>query len=61
MEEVTGVRINWDYAIQSTDRQNLYVSAKVTLVAKDIEKGKIMRQLPPGVKEVLARLSASKK
>lgn len=61
MEEVTGVRINWDYAIQSTDGQNLYVSAKVTLVAKDIEKGKIMRQLPPGVKEVLARLSASKK
>ena len=61
MEEVTGVRINWDYAIQSTDEQDLYVSAKVTLVAKDIEKGKIMRQLPPRVKEVLARLTASNK
>ncbi|MGD1912835.1 MAG: acyl-CoA thioesterase [Rivularia sp. (in: cyanobacteria)] len=61
MEEVTGVRINWDYAIQSTDGQDLYVSAKVTLVAKDMEKGKIMRQLPPGVKEVFAKLSASNK
>ncbi|MGB3652207.1 MAG: thioesterase family protein [Rivularia sp. (in: cyanobacteria)] len=61
MEEVTGVRINWDYAIQSTDAQDLYVSAKVTLVAMDREKGKIMRQLPPGVKEVFARLSASNK
>ncbi|MEB3215062.1 MAG: thioesterase family protein [Nostocales cyanobacterium 94392] len=61
MEEVTGVRINWDYAIQSTDKQELYVSAKVTLVAMDREKGKIMRQLPPGMKEVFARLSASKK
>ncbi len=61
MQEVTGVRINWDYAIQSTDEQDLYVSAKVTLVAKDIEKGKIMRQLPPAVKEVLAKLSGSNK
>ena len=61
MEEVTGVRINWDYAIQSADGQNLHVSAKVTLVAMDREKGKIMRQLPPAVKEVFVRLSASKK
>ena len=58
MVEVTGVRINLDYAIQSTDGQNLYVSAKVTLVAMDREKGKIMRQLPPRVKEVLAKTSA---
>ncbi len=61
MEEVTGVRMNWDYAIQSTDEQDLYVSAKVTLVAMDREKGKIMRQLPPGVKEVFARISASRR
>jgi len=61
MQEVTGVRMNWDYAIQSTDGQDLYVSAKVTLVAMDREKGKIMRQLPPAVKEFLAKLSASNK
>jgi acyl-CoA thioester hydrolase len=49
MAEVTGVRINWDYAIVSTDGQELFVTAKVTLVALDREKGKIMRQLPPSL------------
>ncbi len=60
MAEVTGVRINWDYAIESLDRQQLYVSAKVTLVAVDRERGKVMRQLPTTVKDALARLSGSK-
>ncbi|GAB1544013.1 acyl-CoA thioesterase [Scytonema sp. NUACC21] len=59
MAEVTGVRINWDYAIESPDRQELYVTAKVTLVAVDRERGKIMRQLPATVQDVLARLSTS--
>ena len=61
MAEVTGVRINWDYAIESPDRQELYVTAKVTLVAVDRERGKIMRQLPTSVKDVLSRLSTSTK
>ncbi|OLP16603.1 thioesterase superfamily protein [Leptolyngbya sp. 'hensonii'] len=54
-----GVRINWDYQIQSQDAQELYVTAKVTLVAVDREKGKILRQLPATVQDVLARLSAA--
>lgn len=58
MAEVTGVRINWDYAIVSTDGQQLYVTAKVTLVALDRERGKIMRQLPPSFKDALAKISA---
>ncbi len=58
MAEVTGVRINWDYAIVSPDGQELYVTAKVTLVALDRERGKIMRQLPPSVKDALAKVSA---
>ncbi|MEH2072194.1 MAG: thioesterase family protein [Nostoc sp.] len=58
MAEVTGVRIDWDYAIVSTDGQQLYVTAKVTLVALDRERGKIMRQLPPSVKDALAKISA---
>ncbi|MBE9051099.1 acyl-CoA thioesterase [Nostocales cyanobacterium LEGE 11386] len=58
MTEVTGVRINWDYAIVSTDGQQLYVTAKVTLVALDRERGKIMRQLPASVKDALAKVSA---
>jgi acyl-CoA thioester hydrolase len=58
MAEVTGVRINWDYAIVSTDGQELYVTAKVTLVALDRDRGKIMRQLPPSFKDALAKISA---
>ena len=58
MAEVSGVRINWDYQIQSPDGQDLYVTAQVTLVAVDREKGKIMRRLPPAMADALARLKA---
>ncbi len=58
MMDVSGVRINWDYQIQSPDFKDLYVSAQVTLVAIDREKGKIMRQLPEAMEEALARLAA---
>ena len=57
MAEVSGVRINWDYQIQSLDGHQLYVTARVTLVAVDLEKGKIMRQLPSTIKNALARLT----
>ncbi|NDJ23025.1 YbgC/FadM family acyl-CoA thioesterase [Nostoc sp. B(2019)] len=58
MAEVTGVRINWDYAIASIDGEQLYVTAKVTLVALDRERGKIMPQLPASFKDALAKVSA---
>lgn len=58
MTEVSGVRIIWDYMIECPHKQELYVTAKVTLVAVDRAKGKIMRQLPPDFKDALARLSA---
>ncbi|MGM3307275.1 acyl-CoA thioesterase [Anabaena sp. WFMT] len=61
MAEVTGVRMNWDYRIVSTDEQQLYVTAQVTLVALDRQKGKIMRQLPPAFKNALAKISTSYK
>lgn len=57
MTTMEGVRINWDYQIQSPDAQELYVTAQVTLVAIDREKGRIMRQLPAAVKDALARLN----
>ncbi|MCL1474754.1 acyl-CoA thioesterase [Argonema antarcticum] len=57
MTDIDGVRLNWDNQIQSVDGEELYVTARVTLVAVDREKGKIMRQLPPAVKDALARLS----
>lgn len=53
--ENKGVRINWDYEIQSYDRQELYVTGKVVLVGVDREKGKIMRQLPPQVQDALSK------
>ncbi|WP_071188282.1 thioesterase family protein [Trichormus sp. NMC-1] len=61
MAEVTGVRINWDYKIVSTDEQQLYLTAQVTLVALDRERGKIMRQLPPTFKDALAKITTSHK
>lgn len=56
LKELTGVRMNWDYRIESADGQQLYLTAKVTLVALDREKGKIMRQLPGTVKDILVKL-----
>lgn len=56
LAEISGVRINWDYQIQSLDGQ-LYVKARVTLVAVDRQKGKIMRQLPLVLKQALAKLA----
>jgi acyl-CoA thioester hydrolase len=56
MSEATGVRINWEQLITSVDGQELYFSAKVTLVAVDRDRGKILRQLPASFKDALAKL-----
>ncbi len=56
MAEVTGVRMNWEYQIQSLNGQALYATARVTLVAVDREKGKIMRQFPPAITEAMTKL-----
>ncbi|MBW4512595.1 MAG: acyl-CoA thioesterase [Scytonematopsis contorta HA4267-MV1] len=55
--EVSGVRMNWNYAIVSPDQQELYVTAQVTLVPLDKERGKIMRQLPSNFQEALTRIT----
>ena len=55
MMEMHGIRINWEYEIQSIDRTTTHVTAQVTLVAVDIEKGKILRQLPAEIKDALKR------
>jgi acyl-CoA thioester hydrolase len=57
MKSSLGVRLVWDYEIQSPDGQELYVTAQVTLVGVDREKGMIMRQLPATVQEALAKLA----
>jgi acyl-CoA thioester hydrolase len=54
--DMEGVRIVWEYEIQSEDREIVYLTGMVTLVAVDREKGKIMRQLPNTVKDALVKL-----
>ncbi len=51
--QMSGVRINWDYRVQSVDGEELYLTGRVTLVAVDREKGKILRQLPSLMKNAL--------
>ncbi len=51
-----GVRIVWEYEIQSVDQEITYLTGMVTLVAVDREKGKIMRQLPNTVKDALVKM-----
>jgi acyl-CoA thioester hydrolase len=59
MSDLNGVRINFEYALESEDAKELYMSATVTLVALDRERGKIMRQLPANVKDALLKISNS--
>jgi acyl-CoA thioester hydrolase len=56
MNEVQGVRIHWDYEITASNASLIYVSGRVTLVGIDREKGKIMRSLPPLLKDALIKL-----
>jgi acyl-CoA thioester hydrolase len=54
--DMEGVRIVWEYEIESTDRSIIYLTGMVTLVAVDREKGKVMRQLPTTVKDALVKM-----
>lgn len=56
MNEIKGVRINFDYRIESLTSHELYVSGKVTLVGIELHNRKIMRQLPAELKNALVKL-----
>ena len=56
MNNIQGVRIHWDYQISDWRGSTIYVSGRVTLVGIDREKGKIMRRLPPLLKDALVKL-----
>ncbi|MBD1823422.1 acyl-CoA thioesterase [Cyanobacteria bacterium FACHB-DQ100] len=51
---IEGVKLPVGYEIRSLDHTVLYVSGRVVLVAVDMEKGKILRRLPPTVQSALA-------
>lgn len=57
MDKITGVRLQWHYRIESPDTSQLYLTGQVTLVAIDIEKGRILRELPPAVRETFHKLA----
>jgi acyl-CoA thioester hydrolase len=57
LAQMQGVRMDWEQQIQSIDFQIVHVTARVTLVAVDREKGKIMRRLPPTVTDALSRVA----
>lgn len=50
---IEGVRIPVEYEIRSDDV--LILSARVTLVAVDLEKGRVLRQLPQTVQNALTK------
>jgi acyl-CoA thioester hydrolase len=52
-----GVRMLWDYRIESVEGQELYMTAQVTLVAVDRQKGKILRQLPEAIHNIVIKLA----
>jgi acyl-CoA thioester hydrolase len=54
--DMEGVRIIWEYEIESLDRSVIHLTGMVTLVAVDREKGKIMRQLPATVRDALVKM-----
>ncbi|MGV0026086.1 acyl-CoA thioesterase [Phormidesmis priestleyi] len=56
MTEMKGVRLNLENEVRSSDEAILYSTAQVTLVTVDLEKGKIMRQLPPVMKDALEKV-----
>jgi len=64
INDIEGVRIHWDYRIQSpppAEPDSLpitYVTARVTLVAVDRDRGKILRRLPPDIQDALAKIAS---
>jgi acyl-CoA thioester hydrolase len=55
LADTESIKLDWDYRIESLDGRELYVTARVTLVAVDREKGKIMRRLPQAVQDALSK------
>ena len=48
-----GVRSVWDYELRSLDHRILYVTAQVTIVPVSQKTGKIMRQVPAVLAQIL--------
>lgn len=58
MDKIAGVRLHWHYRLESLDASQLYLTGQVTLVPVDIEKGRILRELPPAIRESFQKLAS---
>jgi acyl-CoA thioester hydrolase len=54
--KMQGIKIIWEYKIQSPDAQVTYLAGTITLVPIDHQKKKIMRKLPPIMQDALNKL-----
>ena len=57
LAEITGVRQIIQCQICSLDGRKRYLTAQVTLVAVDRQRGKVLRKLPPILTDALMKLS----
>jgi acyl-CoA thioester hydrolase len=55
---IEGIRLIWDYKIQSLDGQLTYLTGVIKLVPIDLEKQRVMRKLPSIVQGSLNNLSS---
>jgi acyl-CoA thioester hydrolase len=53
VQPIVGVRSVWDYELRSLDHKILYVTAQVTIVPVNSKTGKIMRQVPAVLAQIL--------
>ncbi|GAB1545490.1 hypothetical protein NUACC21_81660 [Scytonema sp. NUACC21] len=51
--KLRGVRLDWSYKILSLEGSKTYVTAQLTVLAVDREKGTVMNQLPSVMEDVL--------
>jgi acyl-CoA thioester hydrolase len=54
--KMQGIKLIWEYKIESPDAQTSYLTGTVILLPIDTHKGKIMRKLPPTVQDALDKL-----
>jgi acyl-CoA thioester hydrolase len=52
----SGVRLPFDYEIYEVESQTLLITACITLVPTDMEKGRVLRRLPEVMQEALSKL-----
>ncbi|MEM8602383.1 MAG: thioesterase family protein [Cyanobacteria bacterium P01_H01_bin.121] len=58
LQPLKGCRWTWDYEVRSQPNQQLHATAQVTLVPINAQSGKILRQIPVTLQEVLIKLQA---